>query len=1028
MSKRFILQSIVGVTFVILIGFWAYSKIEEQIKLSVKESLNNSLSITEQALLSLFQENKHTVTALAASQDVIFLTKKLLNIENTKEKLINSHAQQQLRDLIKPLLIAHHFRGFFVISPNNISLASTRNINTGVINPLVQQPKLLDKVWRGLPAVSLPQISDVPLKNTQGELVHNYATMYSAAPIKDENNNIIAILALRMNPFDHFTQVLQRGRVGETGETYAFNNKGVLISNSRFDEQLIRKKLIPPNSKSILNVSIRIPDPIFYYEKGGNLPLTLMAKSALAGNSGYNGDGYYDYRGIKVVGSWIWNEELEIGLATEQDFDEAYLPLYTSRNVFILFCFTILLVFILWLVGSNRNRLALIKEIQFRKKAELESKKLSVAIDQNPNAILITNILGKIEYVNNAFTKTTGYSYDEVIGQNPNFLQSGKETVEKYQQLWARISQGKNWQGTLINKKKDGTIYTDNTMIFPVIDRNNSVVYFVAIEDDITEKVKLETMLRHSQKMDAVGQLAGGIAHDFNNLLGIILGNVSMIKRKTQLDEKNTKRLEAIEKSANRGVTLTKQILSFTRKEAHVIKTVNINDIVKAMDVLIEQAVGAGVKTKIKFTQDLWLIDLDPSELEDAIINLCVNAGYAMEGSGEIVIATSNTQYDFIDEKNNTKHETDCVVLSVSDNGCGIPPEIKNKIFDPFFTTKPRGKGTGLGLSKVFGFVKRSGGELNIYSEVGIGTEFKLFFPKSINSSISAVDTPIIEKEKIKGSETILLVDDEQELATVAESYLNEAGFKTYIAYSGEDALVLLEKHSHEIALVLSDVVMPGKVNGYALANEVLKSWPNVRMSLMSGFISNVEINITQKNHASRHLSRSLLQKPYSESALLQHVRNILDEKLYLEWKEEFTTGIKEIDDDHKTLVFLLNRIYSDRLVEAPTDEFLHVIEDLNSYSQYHFKREEAAMKACDFPQLEKHAQIHLELISQLEGFIEQVRIGVSAEKKNEILKSVHRWLFDHLETMDSKIYQYSAGNIESIKLALNKLDNCVEP
>ena len=237
---------------------------------------------------------------------------------------------------------------------------------------------------------------------------------------------------------------------------------------------------------------MRVPNPITHYKSLNNLPLTFMAKSALEGKSGNNDSGYLDYRGIKVVGSWVWSEELGLGLATEQDLEEAYLPIKTSRNIFVLFCFAVLFVFIMWLIGSNRHRLALIKEIRIRTEAELESKKLSVAIDQNPNSILITNIFGKIEYVNNAFTRTTGYSYEESVGKNPNFLQSGKEPIEKYQQLWKTISQGKSWQGTLINKKKDGTIYTDNTMIFPVIDRNNSVVYFVAIEDDITEKLKIE--------------------------------------------------------------------------------------------------------------------------------------------------------------------------------------------------------------------------------------------------------------------------------------------------------------------------------------------------------------------------------------------------------------------------------------------------------------------------------------------------------------------------------------------------------
>ncbi|MGL1956392.1 MAG: bacteriohemerythrin [Colwellia sp.] len=1023
MSKRFLLQAILGLTFVFIIGLLLYSKIEYQIKMSVRDSLKSSLNITEQALTSVFLENNHTVTAYASSPSIIRLTKELLLLEPSQQVLINSPAQQKIRALLVPLLKAHDFRGFFIISPDNISLASTRDVNTGIENPLTHQPKLLKKVWTGQTAVSLPQASDVPLRNEKGQLIDHYATMYSAAPIKDKNNNIIAILTLRADPFAHFTKVLQRGRVGETGETYAFNSQGTLISNSRFDQQLIDMKLLKINNPSILNIPIRVPDPISHYENLNNLPLTFMANSALNGESGYNGDGYLDYRGINVIGSWTWNKELNLGLATEQDFDEAYLSLYTSRYIFILFCIIITFTFTLWLMGSNRNRKILLKEISIRKQAELEYQKISVAIDQNPIPIIITNTSGVINYINKAFTKKTGYSLEESLGENPKFLQSGQEPIEKFKQMWGQILQGKSWQGTLINKKKDGTIFTDKTTIFPVKDKNNNISCFVAIEEDITEKIKIETMLRHAQKMDAVGELAGGIAHDFNNLLGIILGNISMLQRKLQLDEKNTKRLMAIEKSANRGATLTKQLLAFTRKEAHIIKTVNINDIVIGMDALIEQSVGSGVITTINTTNHLWLTDLDPAELEDALINLCVNAGHAMEEQGEISITTSNTQHDFIDKTNNTKKEVDCVLLTISDNGSGIPNEIKSKIFEPFFTTKPRGKGTGLGLSKVFGFVKRTGGELCLYSELGIGTEFKLFFPKSINSSLSVTTSVKTEKKTITGCETILIVDDEQELANIAQCYLNEAGFKTHIAHSGEQALTLLKNNALTIDLVLSDIVMPGEINGFALANEVLKNWSDIRITLMSGFTSNAERSVSQSKHISRHLSRSILQKPYSEQALLHHVRTTLDEKFHLPWLDKFAIGIESIDKDHKVLIFLVNRIYADNLVNAPTDEFLYVLQDLLNYSQYHFKREKVVLEACNFPEFEQHCQIHNELISQLKEFIAQVKLGLSSDEKNKVLKLVLHWLFEHLEGADKTIQRYTDGKEDLINSALNKLE-----
>ncbi len=366
-------------------------------------------------------------------------------------------------------------------------------------------------------------------------------------------------------------------------------------------------------------------------------------------------------------------------------------------------------------------------------------------------------------------------------------------------------------------------------------------------------------------------------------------------------------------------------------------------------------------------------------------------------------------------------------MLSISDNGSGISSEIKDKIFEPFFTTKPRGKGTGLGLSKVFGFVKRAGGELNIYTEINMGTEFKLFFPKSINSSVSVNHSSPFKRENLKGVGTVLIVDDEHELAIIAESYLSDAGYKTYIANCGEEALSILENHSDEIDLVLSDVVMSGKVNGYVLANIVMRKWPNIRLSLMSGFTADIERGISQKKHISRHLSRSLLPKPYSERALLTHVKKAINEEIHIKWDERFSTGINTIDDDHKKLIFLLNIIYADDLIDASSEDFLRVLEDLNNYSQYHFKREETAMEACDFPYFKEHSIAHVKLISQLEIFIKQVKCKATTMEKKETLKAVQHWLFNHLEEMDCEIYQYAEGKEAEIKLALSKLNDTFE-
>jgi len=1021
-SRHYLVQLAIGISVIFLFGFLSYSLIEKQIKSTVIESLDSSLNVTEQGLMSWFEENKHTVIALATSQEVIALTKKLLAVSKSPEALKNALAQQQIRALVQPQLNAHNLHGFFIISPENLSLASTRDANIGINNPLIDQSLILEKLWSGMAAISHPQVSKVPLKNKEGQLVTAYPTMFSGAPIKDENNKIIAVITLRIDPFYDFTQVLQHGRIGKTGETYAFNRQGLLISNSRFDEQLKDMQLLNHDSRSMLTIPMRVPDKKTLHRNWTDLPLTHMAKNALRGQDGHNDLGYLDYRGIKVIGSWKWNHDLGIGLAIEQDLGEAYIPIDSSRYIFTIFCTIIVFSFVIWLTSSLRSRNKLEMEIERRKVADLAAKKFSIAIEQSPAPILITNSDAVIEYVNNAFTQVTGYSLDDSIGQNPRILQSGQEPITKYKQMWSRILQGNSWRGTLINKKKNGMIFTDSTIIFPVINDNKEITHFVAIKEDITEKLKMEENLRYSQKMDAVGQLAGGIAHDFNNLLGIILGNISMIKRKSQLDERNLNRLDVVLKSTNRATTLTKKLLGFTRKESQTIKTVNINDILATMDILIEQSAGKGVSIKMNVAQDLWLTDIDPSDLEDAIINICVNAGHAMERDGDLIIETFNTQHDFMDDEGEIRHKEDCILLSITDTGSGIPPEIINNIFDPFFTTKIRGKGTGLGLAMVFGFVRRSKGDIKVYSEIGIGSSFKIFLPRSINVSESLIKDVIPEKIQVRGTETILIVDDEQDLAHVAETYLNEAGFKTLLAYNGQQALEILQNKFEEIDLVLSDVVMPGKINGYRLADKILMNWPSVRITLTSGFASNAGRSLFEQNHVSRYLSQDLLNKPYSEHSLLRHIRKILDEEMFLEWTERFATGVAPIDNDHKVHISLLNKIYIEQKANNPNDTFLHLLEDLANYVSFHFIREEAVMKACDLPDIELHLEAHKALLIELSEHVKLAHSELTSEQKYNLVKLLHDWLVNHLEGMDRGIRECAIGKEAIVRKVLNEL------
>ena len=276
----------------------------------------------------------------------------MLAAGRSPKQLLKQPATHQIREILNPILLVHKFRGFFIIALDNISLASTRDANTGTENLLVQQPNFLNKLWSGEPIVTLPQSSDVPLMDDHGHLVKGYPTIFSGAPIKDEHNNIIAVITLRIDPFLSFTQVLQRGQVGNSGETYAFNANGIMISNSRFDHQLQQQNKLSGHDISMLKIKLNVPPDsqlsnLSKSDKSSNLAFTFIFLQAVQGKDGDNLTGYPDYRGIKVAGAWAWVKELKLGLTTEQGFNEALKPLHTSRIFFILFCMIIIIGFIL---------------------------------------------------------------------------------------------------------------------------------------------------------------------------------------------------------------------------------------------------------------------------------------------------------------------------------------------------------------------------------------------------------------------------------------------------------------------------------------------------------------------------------------------------------------------------------------------------------------------------------------------------------------------------------------------------------
>ncbi|MEP3245822.1 MAG: transporter substrate-binding domain-containing protein [Sneathiella sp.] len=389
----------------------------------------------------------------------------------------------------------------------------------------------------------------------------------------------------------------------------------------------------------------------------------------------------------------------------------------------------------------------------------------------------------------------------------------------------------------------------------------------------------LEQQLRHSQKMDAVGQLTGGIAHDFNNILAIILGNLELLHESLNKERDNEAkgRIDAALMGTRRGADLTRKLLNFSRNDTEGAKCINVNEFVQNLEGLLKKSLTVTIDIEFELSDELWTVDVDPGDLQDALINLSINARDAMPEGGSLVFSTQNKILDTDYARLNPQAKAgEYVMLSVSDTGQGMSSDIKEHVFEPFFTTKAQGKGTGLGLSMVYGFVKRSQGHIEIYSEIDEGTTFKIYLPRAEQEKRQRFKSQAREHNLPGGSESILVVDDEEILVHIAVSHLNSLGYKTMTAHNVDEALRLL-KSEHKFDLLFSDVVMPGGAGGFELAQEARALHPELKVLLTSGFAKTRNKAQGRKSPEVAEFSGSMLAKPYSKEELAIVVRRVID-------------------------------------------------------------------------------------------------------------------------------------------------------
>jgi PAS domain S-box-containing protein len=504
------------------------------------------------------------------------------------------------------------------------------------------------------------------------------------------------------------------------------------------------------------------------------------------------------------------------------------------------------------------------------KHAQDDWLRLSTAIDQAGEAVLFTSRQGEIQHVNPAFERITGYRRVEVLGKNPRILAGGRHDPAFYHGLWEALTAGDTWRGQFINRRKNGSLYHQDTTITPVHDAEGAIVSYVSLGRDVTAELRYESDLRQSQKMETIGRLAGGIAHDFNNLLSVIIAYADVAMGELDPEGAIYDDIRNIRQSGERAASLTRQLLAFSRKQVLQPETLDLNAVIEHIRPMLARLIGEKIEMKFTLAEAPGLVRADPSQLGQVLMNLAANARDAMPDGGKLTIGTANVE---LDEAYASQHVSvqsgRYVMLSVADTGAGMDEGTLNRVFEPFFTTKPSGHGTGLGMATVYGIVKQSDGNIWVYSEPGRGTTFKVYLP--ITDGELEPRRPPADASARSGGETVLVAEDEDGVRRIAERILTSAGYRVLTAADGSEALRLAEASAEPIHLLLSDVVMPS-VSGAALAERVAARHPGLKVLYMSGYTDDVIVH-----HGILDADTHFIGKPFNSASLRKKVREVLD-------------------------------------------------------------------------------------------------------------------------------------------------------
>ena len=521
---------------------------------------------------------------------------------------------------------------------------------------------------------------------------------------------------------------------------------------------------------------------------------------------------------------------------------------------------------------SSQEMQALYEELRQRTQHEIsllrhsdERHRLLFHSNPLPMWVIDAETLNFVD-VNHAMVSTYGYSRDEFLAMTADGVKLPGDVPLMVEQIQGAVPNQIQHIGLRKHRCKNGTVIEVDITVHALVLEGRRCV--VAIALDMTKSRRVEEELRQAQKMEAIGRLAGGIAHDFNNILAVILANSDLALEDLGASHPAVTSISEIEDAATRAAGLTRQLLTFSRKQKRQVKPVALNSVVAGIEAMLDRIVGEDITMSAMIASDLGTIEADPGELEQVLMNLVVNARDAMPSGGRLLLETSNAIVDAAHAAEIGVSPGRHVTLAVTDTGCGMTDEVRARIFEPFFTTKDIDKGTGLGLATVFGIMKECRGGISVYSEVGRGTTFRMYWPRIDATVARESHARFVPK---RGTGTVLVVEDDTQIRGILRRYLTNWGYTMLEAPSGVAALELLQQHRGPIDLLLTDLVMPGGIDGRSLSKRVIADRPRARVVFMSGYTEHAAIQ-----NADIGPEDYFVQKPFSAQILSETLHRAL--------------------------------------------------------------------------------------------------------------------------------------------------------